>query len=358
MTIPRIPNDPHADAAAPRWQLRVLNGPARGTSHAVGTRLAIGRAASSDLQLVDQEVSRQHAHIVADQHGRHVLEDLDSRNGTYVDGKNVHRKVLRPHAVITIADTELLYEPAPAIAEPANGPERCTDAVTFRSTAEHAVVVARTHAPTTPVGAAIPPGTLLDRDGRALVFERPDGGEYEGNLVADILEYRTLRAQHLRGGFSDPCTTRAFERLRDKLQQPPSADRRLALRAFCRFGCWLPAHVRLASGEELSCHIRDVGVDGAQLMVTDHHMPSETIAWLMVEVIEAGERRAIALAGRVAWIDGEFLGLAFAGAPRRVDGRYAKQPTRREELGPAGTKEGGEAPASLTLRLAVDPGQG
>lgn len=316
---------PSSDVAPTRWRLRVLNGPARGATCEVKGRVSIGRASSSDLQLVEQEVSRQHARIVEDEHGNHVLEDLQSSNGTLVDGALVSRRMLRPHAVLTIGQTELVYEPAPP-SEVAIGPLRQADIRTMRGTAEHNCLVARSHAPTTPTGAAVPSWAITDRDGRALIFERPDGGEYEGNLVDDVIEYRMLRAQHLRGGFSDPVSARRFAVLRARLVQPAVVSARADQRAFRRFGCWLPAELRLASGEDHPCQVRDIGVDGAQIVAVSHGLEPEAIVWLAIEVLEDGQPRSLVLAARVAWIDDEYVGLAFAGAPRRVEGRYAQRP--------------------------------
>lgn len=323
----RDPVPPSSDVTPARWRLRVLNGPARGATCEVKGRVSIGRASSSDLQLVEQEISRQHARIVEDEHGDHVLEDLQSSNGTYVDGEAITRHVLRPHTVFTVVQTELVFEPtsaAEALVVPP--PARIADIRTMRNTAEHNCLVARSHAPTTPTGAAVPSWAITDRDGRALIFERPDGGEYEGNLVDDVIEYRMLRAQHLRGGFSDPAQARRFAVLRARLVQPAVVSARAEQRTFRRFGCWLPAELRLASGEDHPCQVRDIGVDGAQIVAVSHGLEPEAIVWLAIEVLEDGQPRSLVLAARVAWIDDEYVGLAFAGAPRRVEGRYAQRP--------------------------------
>jgi FHA domain len=51
-----------------------------------GVRVMIGRVEDNDLQLPDEKVSRHHAVIEQEDGGRVVLRDLNSRNGTYVDG--------------------------------------------------------------------------------------------------------------------------------------------------------------------------------------------------------------------------------------------------------------------------------
>lgn len=52
--------------------------------------LTIGRSRGNSIVLDDMLVSRQHVRITADDEGL-VLEDLGSRNGTYVNGRRVER---------------------------------------------------------------------------------------------------------------------------------------------------------------------------------------------------------------------------------------------------------------------------
>lgn len=69
----------------------------------------IGRLSDVDLPLEDEQVSRRHARIrrVDDEF---VLEDLESSNGTYVDGVPVLSCVLRPGDWIQIGRTVLRFE--------------------------------------------------------------------------------------------------------------------------------------------------------------------------------------------------------------------------------------------------------
>ena len=57
----------------------------------------------------------------------------------------------------------------------------------------------------------------------------------------------------------------------------------------------------LASGAEVPCHVCEVGVDGARLVVDARGLPVEDAVGVSIDVVEAGERRSIALPGRVAW---------------------------------------------------------
>lgn len=289
----------------PGWQLRVLNGPLRGTVHHLGDRFSIGRAASNDLQLVHESVSRQHAHIAVDDQGLHVLVDLVSGNGTFIDGHRVERKVLRPHTVLRVAGIELVYEPADQLGptiEAIRGEERF-------------------------------PVTLTG----------PGGTEHGGHLLDEILEYRTLRARCLRGGLQTRQRDR-FDALGDVLKQPPGPD--VERRAFWRFECWFPATLRVAADGELSCWVRDLGVDGAQVTAAEHEVEFDEIVWLSLLLESGGRTREEVLGGRVAWIDGDNLGLAFAGAPRSTKRNPALRevfddgaPTVRIDMTPSTTQD-------------------
>jgi len=310
-----------------RWQIRVLNGPARGVSRVLNGRLTIGRAASCDIHLAASSVSRQHAKIIEDADGHHVLVDLASSNGTLVDGLPVERHVLRSDTFFTIADIDLAYEAA-ATERSAVARERPRiDTMTLRSTTElrRAAGATRDYPSAREIDAERAAVAFCDADGQPLVFESPEGGEYMGNLVEDVLEVRSLRAQHLRGGFAEPAMRQRFEQLQQRMRQPPSADPRISQRAFCRFGCWFPARLALPQGDPQACRVRDFGVDGAQVVIEQHELRPDTTVWLTFELIDGRGTRSIELGARVAWVDDEFVGLSFAGSPRPQQGRYAER---------------------------------
>src|SRR5262245_14577659 len=56
-----------------------------------GRRTLIGRDAECDVVVNMGLVSRRHA-IVFNHGGRYFIEDLDSANGTYVNGRRVHKR--------------------------------------------------------------------------------------------------------------------------------------------------------------------------------------------------------------------------------------------------------------------------
>jgi hypothetical protein len=71
-------------------------------------RLVIGRAEGVDIRLEDAAVSKQHASIEV-MGVDHILLDLESSNGTFVNGTRVTRHLLRHGDAIDILGFELKY---------------------------------------------------------------------------------------------------------------------------------------------------------------------------------------------------------------------------------------------------------
>jgi len=75
----------------------------------------LGRALETDVRINDTQVSRQHAKIVAIHDAErnvtdYVLNDLDSRNGTFLNGRRIRRENLDNGDKITIGDTILRFD--------------------------------------------------------------------------------------------------------------------------------------------------------------------------------------------------------------------------------------------------------
>src|SRR5690606_23885298 len=68
------------------------------------TRVCIGKDANVQICLQDPHVSSQHAEVVHTVNG-FVISDLQSLNGTHVDGVLVQSAVLQPGAMITVGTT-------------------------------------------------------------------------------------------------------------------------------------------------------------------------------------------------------------------------------------------------------------
>lgn len=82
--------------------IRVLEGLERGRIFAhLPTPVSIGREDDNDIQLNDDRVSRFHAKLQVDS-GKVILTDLDSTNGTRVNGHPIQMRVLQAGDVLSI----------------------------------------------------------------------------------------------------------------------------------------------------------------------------------------------------------------------------------------------------------------
>ena len=75
------------------WLVVVHEGRPQRAVEVTGDRFVIGRGESCDLVLDDPKVSREHAAVVPGAGPRHLLFDLDSANGTLVDGRPITRPI-------------------------------------------------------------------------------------------------------------------------------------------------------------------------------------------------------------------------------------------------------------------------
>ena len=71
--------------------------------------LRLGREAGSDIQLFDSEASRTHAEVRVQQDGTWELLDLNSSNGTRVNGEVVSKHALRSGDRVEIGDTLMIF---------------------------------------------------------------------------------------------------------------------------------------------------------------------------------------------------------------------------------------------------------
>ena len=89
--------------------LRVLDGPDRGRAFEdLLTPVSIGREEGNAIQLNDERVSRFHLKIQEDE-DRLVITDLESTNGTRLNGETVQLAMLRPGDVLQIGRSLLVY---------------------------------------------------------------------------------------------------------------------------------------------------------------------------------------------------------------------------------------------------------
>ncbi|MCH2202271.1 MAG: FHA domain-containing protein [Fuerstiella sp.] len=97
--------------------LSVIEGLERGhTFDGLNPPITIGREEDNDIELNDERVSRVHAKIQEDR-GQVILTDLNSTNGSRVNGHSVQLRVLRPGDHLQIGRCTLLYGSDHQIAE-------------------------------------------------------------------------------------------------------------------------------------------------------------------------------------------------------------------------------------------------
>ena len=90
--------------------LAVTRGARKGEVFGVpaGSAISIGRSRANDVVLDDASVSSQHCRIRPEK-GRFVVHDLESTNGTLVNGRRIDRHVLDEGDVIQVGETSLQF---------------------------------------------------------------------------------------------------------------------------------------------------------------------------------------------------------------------------------------------------------
>jgi len=89
--------------------LRVLDGADRGrVFEDLSTPITVGREEGNTIQLNDERISRYHIKIQEDQ-DKLVLTDLESTNGTKVNGEDIQLRIMRFGDVIAVGRSVLLY---------------------------------------------------------------------------------------------------------------------------------------------------------------------------------------------------------------------------------------------------------
>jgi len=92
-----------------RITLRVLDGADRGlVFEELEPPITIGREEGNSVQLNDERISRFHLKIQEDQQ-KLVLTDLESTNGTRVNGEDIQLRILRFGDVISLGRSVLLF---------------------------------------------------------------------------------------------------------------------------------------------------------------------------------------------------------------------------------------------------------
>jgi pSer/pThr/pTyr-binding forkhead associated (FHA) protein len=97
-------------------RLVICNGGFEGMEYELSTEeTLIGRNPTTDVTLLDENISREHAIILFDEGtGAYTIEDLQSTNGTKVNGKGVRSHELQHGDEIQIGHTVFRFLSVPA----------------------------------------------------------------------------------------------------------------------------------------------------------------------------------------------------------------------------------------------------
>ena len=310
-----------ADAPAGNRRIRVLNGPLRDATFDPRVRLTIGRDLDCDIQIVHDGVSRQHACIMTDIEGNHVLIDLQSTNGTFVDQRRINRSVLEVGTVFEVMRYRMIYEEDVTALEAEDGVVVSTSG---EGSPAHRTTIAYTAFQGSQEAApGVPVAQEVEDPGH-----HPGRVQYHGDVIGDIAEYRALRTRVLRGepqSAEQASTFRALEeRMRPGGASFPSSG---GIRTYHRFSCRIEGSLRMFTGEELASDVVEIGVDGAEIEVGTHSIMVDTLVWLAVERSRGGRTPTLVFPARVIWVRGGNLGVSFAGAPG-----WSPRGQRRHEL--------------------------
>lgn len=93
-------------------RLVALNGDCKGMVYELtADETMIGRNPTSDISLLDDGISREHAIISFEEsESEYVVEDLQSTNGTQVNGKRVRSASLAPNDELRFGNTSFRFE--------------------------------------------------------------------------------------------------------------------------------------------------------------------------------------------------------------------------------------------------------
>ena len=104
--------------------LLIASGPLSGTMIALRPPMVIGRAPTCDYVIQDPSISRTHARVIRDGDGQLHIYDLDTTNGTKLNGQSITNGPLNDGDRVAIGDIILFKISASAVTTQPQGPTR------------------------------------------------------------------------------------------------------------------------------------------------------------------------------------------------------------------------------------------
>src|ERR1700690_4175820 len=173
-------------------RLVILTDRLEGSSHELsGDKTTIGRADGNVFQIIKPSISGRHCEILL-RGNDVVVRDLQSTNGTFIQGGKITEAALKPGQVLRLGQVDLRLEAsAPAVAPKSGGPLPSAPKTTDL-TAVPNMPIARAAVP--PDGSSsVPPGKIESpaaaRPGGAVESENPPAGRHQVLFVDDSVEF-------------------------------------------------------------------------------------------------------------------------------------------------------------------------
>jgi predicted component of type VI protein secretion system len=104
-------------------KVRIVEGPGAGTDFEIEQAAILGRLETNDIPVQDPKASREHAKIYK-QGAKFSVVDLNSSNGTFVNGDQITKRALEHGDRITIGKVTMVFENPEEEALKAAAPKR------------------------------------------------------------------------------------------------------------------------------------------------------------------------------------------------------------------------------------------
>ena len=89
-------------------RLVISNGPDKGREYTLDDSQTVGRLADNAITIVDNRLSRKNTSIKSE-NGQWVIEDLNSKNGTFLNNESITQRLLSDGDEIRLGDTWLTF---------------------------------------------------------------------------------------------------------------------------------------------------------------------------------------------------------------------------------------------------------
>jgi pSer/pThr/pTyr-binding forkhead associated (FHA) protein len=139
-------------------KLVILTQGLTGRSHELNVdRTTIGRVEDNMFQIAEASVSSHHCEVLL-RGGDVVIKDLNSTNGTFINGEQITESVLKPGQTLRLGQIELKLEDGKSVSAPASAPATAPAPGPAKKQAEPTMVIPRGVSLSELEGGGRPPG--------------------------------------------------------------------------------------------------------------------------------------------------------------------------------------------------------